>query len=191
MLPPETWNLEPWNLGTSHNLTAPPRNLEPRNLEPPQSHGPTVEPGTSEPRNPRRGGGTWNLGMDSKRNRRAYGAPVEPGTWNLQEPTRRGVSRNQNRGTLHHGVDPVKTPKENGRKMHKIFFAPPPFSSFCNLASKDYGYRIDYSSKHFPTFSLFPLINSSPSISQFLFSLSGYGFMSPFASPAASRRLPV
>ena len=68
---------------------------------------------------------------------------------------------------------------------------PPPFSSFCNLASKDYGYRIDYSSKHFPTFSLFPLINSSPSISQFLFLLSGYGFMSPFASPAASRRLPV
>ena len=47
MLPPETWNLEPWNLGTStisrprrgtwnlgtlnlHNLTAPPWNLEPR-----------------------------------------------------------------------------------------------------------------------------------------------------------------
>ena len=41
--------------------------------------------------------------MDSKKNRRAYGAPVEPGTWNLQEPTAEG-SRNQNRGTLH-GVE--------------------------------------------------------------------------------------
>ena len=57
---------------------------------------------TSEPRNPRRGGGTWNLGMDSKKKsaRRLWRARR---TWNLQEPTAEG-SRNQNRGTLH-GVE--------------------------------------------------------------------------------------
>ena len=51
-----------------------------------ESHGTS---GTSEPRNPRKRVGTWILGMDSQKNRRAYGAPIEPGTWNLQEPTRR------------------------------------------------------------------------------------------------------
>ena len=86
-----------WNLGTLEPPTIsrrPPRNLEPRNLEPPQSHGPTVEPGTSEPRNPRRGGGTWNLGMDSKKkSARLWRAGK---TWNL-EPT--GTYSQRGRGT--------------------------------------------------------------------------------------------
>ena len=64
---------------------------------------------TSEPRNPRRGGGTWNLGMDSKKkSARLWRARR---TWNLEPGTYRNLlaegSRNQNRGTLH-GVDRLK-----------------------------------------------------------------------------------
>ena len=72
MLPPVTWNqLEPWNLGASENLTAPPRNLEPRNL------------GTHA----QGGGGTWTPRHEFKKIQRAYGAPIEPGTWNLEPRT--------------------------------------------------------------------------------------------------------
>ena len=50
--------------------------------------------GTSEPRNPRRGGGTWNLGMDSKKkSARLWRAGK---TWNL-EPT--GTYSQRGRGT--------------------------------------------------------------------------------------------